>query len=292
MLGTVLAHRIGVKVGDEITLETREGPKQLRVAATATAYIVGGNGDLHGRRDRPAAAERRRRRHVIVNAAPGALADVEAKLKPLCETNGLMLQSFADLRKRVDELTKGVIAGLWGLLVLGLIVGAFAIANTLTMNVLEQTRELALLRVVAMTRWQVRKTILAQAIIIGVIGLATGIVGGIVGAYVMNLSSVPLAGPCPGVRLAPVAAGRLLRRRPGGDHRRGLAPRRTRRPAESADRLAVRVGDWKDGLVSHTLQGGLFPNLTHVSAVCLALFGLDRVSFCRSAFESTGVCRY
>ncbi len=39
------------------------------------------------------------------------------------------------------------------------------------MNVLEQTRELALLRVVAMTRWQVRKTILAQAIIIGVIGL-------------------------------------------------------------------------------------------------------------------------
>ena len=68
-----------------------------------------------------------------------------------------------------------MIAGLWGLLVLGLIVGAFAIANTLTMNVLEQTRELALLRVVAMTRWQVRKTILAQAIIIGVIGLTTGI---------------------------------------------------------------------------------------------------------------------
>jgi len=52
-------------------------------------------------------------------------------------------------RRRVDDLTKGVIAGLWGLLVLGLIVGAFAIANTLTMNVLEQTRELALLRVVA-----------------------------------------------------------------------------------------------------------------------------------------------
>ena len=114
-----------------------------------------------------------------------------------------MLQSFADLRKRVDELTKGVIAGLWGLLVLGLVVGAFAIANTLTMNVLEQTRELALLRVVAMTRWQVRKTILAQAIIIGFIGLATGIVGGIIGAYVMNLSSLPLLGHAPAFALHP-----------------------------------------------------------------------------------------
>ena len=42
VLGTNLAHRVGANVGDNITLETREGPKQLRVAATATAYMVGG----------------------------------------------------------------------------------------------------------------------------------------------------------------------------------------------------------------------------------------------------------
>ena len=67
-----------------------------------------------------------------------------------------------------------MVAGLWGLLALGLIVGAFAVANTLTMNVLEQTRELALLRVVAMTRRQVRRTIFGQAIIIGLIGMTLG----------------------------------------------------------------------------------------------------------------------
>jgi len=203
VLGTVLAHRVGVKAGDLVTLETREGPQQLRVAATATAYMVGGmvvymEGQVARRLINVEGVDT-----YIVNAAPGALAQVGEKLKARCDADGLLLQSFADLRRRVDQLTKGVIAGLWGLLVLGLVVGAFAIANTLTMNVLEQTRELALLRVVAMTRWQVRKTIFAQAIIIGVSGLGTGIIGGMVGAYVMNLSSLPLLGHAPTFALHP-----------------------------------------------------------------------------------------
>jgi putative ABC transport system permease protein len=203
VLGTVLAHRIGVKVGDQITLDTRDGPKDLRVAATATVYNVGGMVIY---------MEGATARHLlniegvdffVINTAPGALDAAAPKLKELCESRGLMLQSFADLRQRVDEMTKGVIAGLWGLLVLGLIVGAFAIANTLTMNVLEQTRELALLRVVAMTRWQVRKTILAQAIMIGMIGIVVGIIGGVIGAYVMNLSTLPLLGHAPTFALHP-----------------------------------------------------------------------------------------
>ena len=107
----------------------------------------------------------------VVNAKAGETALVREQLKPICNKTGLMIHSFADLRQRLDNLMTGVIASLWGLLAMGFVVGSFGIANTLTMNVLEQTRELALLRVVAMTRRQVRKTILAQAVIIGLIGL-------------------------------------------------------------------------------------------------------------------------
>jgi putative ABC transport system permease protein len=122
---------------------------------------------------------------------------VYEKLKASCGERGFMLQSFAELQQQIDEMTRGVIAGLWGLLVLGLVVGAFAVANTLTMNVLEQTRELALLRVVAMTRRQVRKTILAQALTIGAIGLLTGVIGGMIGAYVVNIGYAQLLGSAP-----------------------------------------------------------------------------------------------
>lgn len=203
VLGTVLAHRIGAKVGDNITLETREGPKQLRVAATATAYMVGGmvvymEGETARRLLNVEGVDM-----YVVNTLPDVRANVYEKLKASSEANGLLLQSFAELQQRIEEMTRGVIAGLWGLLALGLVVGAFAIANTLTMNVLEQTRELALLRVVAMTRRQVRKTILAQALTIGAIGMLTGSIGGIIGAYVTNLGSAQLLGHAPQFSLHP-----------------------------------------------------------------------------------------
>jgi putative ABC transport system permease protein len=194
VLGSVLANRTHTKVGDEITLDTDKGPQKLRVAGTATAYMQGGKMVyMEGRAAR---------RHLgiedvttyIVNAVPGAQDKVREKIKAICGESGLLLQSFADLRQRIDDLMKGVVASLWGLLALGFIVGSFGVANTLTMNVLEQTRELALLRVVAMTRWQVRKTILAQAVIIGFIGLTLGVAGGIIGSYVSNLCVVPVLG--------------------------------------------------------------------------------------------------
>ena len=203
VLGTTLAHRVDAKVGDDITLETKEKPQKFRVAATATAYNVGGMiVYMEGKTARKLIDEEGVD-VFIVNAKPGMLASTGALVKTACEPQGLLFQSFAELQQRIDEMTRGVIGGLWGLLVLGLIVGAFAVANTLTMNVLEQTRELALLRVVAMTRWQVRKTIFSQAMIVGSIGLVTGTIGGMIGAYVMNLSQVPLLGHAPAFALHP-----------------------------------------------------------------------------------------
>ena len=76
---------------------------------------------------------------------------------------------------------------LWLLIYMGFVVAAFGVANTLTMNVLEQTRELGLLRIVAMTKAQVRRTIVTQALIIGGVGLPPGIFLGVLNAYVMNL---------------------------------------------------------------------------------------------------------
>jgi hypothetical protein len=125
----------------------------------------------------------------LITAQPEMLASVESQLRQFCKEHGLLLHSFADLRRRLDGMTNSIIGAFWGLLGLGFVVVAFAIANTLTMNVLEQTRDLALLRVVAMTRHQVRKTILAQAVIIGSVAIALGLVVGMCGSCTTNLCS-------------------------------------------------------------------------------------------------------
>jgi putative ABC transport system permease protein len=203
VIGTTLANRLKVGVGDTIDFETREGVKHLPIAATTTAYMVGGM---------VVYLEGQTARHLlnvagvdmyIVDASAGKLDEVAAGLKTICQRDNLLLNSFAEVRRHVDDLTAGVVAGLWGLLALALIVGAFATFNTLTMNVLEQTRELALLRVVAMTRRQIRKTIFGQAIIIGLVGMTLGLSGGMIGAYVINLTSVPMLGYAPAFTFQP-----------------------------------------------------------------------------------------
>jgi len=194
VIGTVLANRMGKKLGDDIELTTPKGPIKVRIAGIATVYLFGGQ---------VAYMEGRQAKELIgiegvdtfiVAAEPNKFQSVAAEMKKLCNEQGLILHSFTALRQKLNAKLDGVIGSLWGLMGLGFIMGALGMANTLTMNVLEQTRELALLRVVAMTRRQVRKTILAQAAIIGVIGLLTGTLGGVIGSYTINLSSIPLFG--------------------------------------------------------------------------------------------------
>jgi putative ABC transport system permease protein len=193
-IGSALANRTGTALGEEIAMDTSEGTKRFRVAGITTEYLQGG---LLVHMERSAGKRLLGVDGVnvfVLKADIHALVDVRARLKTLCDKNDLHLQSFSDLRVRTDAIANGIIGSLWGLLGLGFVVAAFGIANTLTMNVLEQTRELAMLRVVAMTRAQVRKTILAQATIIGAIGLVTGSIGGMIGAYVTSLCSKAVLG--------------------------------------------------------------------------------------------------
>jgi putative ABC transport system permease protein len=194
VIGTVLAHQADLQVGDDLSMPTREGEQSLRIAGITEAYLGGG---LIVYMDRDTAERLLGIQGVdafIVQAERGSLDSVQAKLEDLCDKHGLMLQSYNDLVGAIDRMMSGVVGSLWGLLVLGLLVASFGVVNTLTMNVLEQTREFAILRVVAMTRHQLRRMIFAQALIIGLIGLMPGVLAGVGVAYCINLSTYPATG--------------------------------------------------------------------------------------------------
>jgi putative ABC transport system permease protein len=201
VIGTVLAQRTGRKVGDDITLETPQGPKKVRIAGLTNEYMVGGLAVFLERNvaKRLLGVEGVDAYIVnvdprIVNADPKALGDVQTRLQAISDKYGVLLHSFAEIRRMIDGRVTDLDACLWGILALGFLVASFGVVNTLTMNVLEQTRELGLLRIVAMTRRQVRKTILGQAAIIAAIGVVPGVLSGAGVAYLISLATMAATG--------------------------------------------------------------------------------------------------
>jgi putative ABC transport system permease protein len=195
VIGSVLSMKTGFKVGDKLPLETKEGIQQLRVCGVANEYMVGG---LAVHMARPYAEKWlgvEGHDGYIVRMREGFTSDqVKPGLAALAKKYDVLLMSQADIKQNVDQFEKGTVWSLWALVCMGFVVAAFGVVNTLTMNVLEQTRELGLLRIVAMTRKQVRRTIVMQALIIGLVGLPPGIFLGVGVAYVINLAMMPSFG--------------------------------------------------------------------------------------------------
>ena len=194
VLASVIAKRLEKHAGDQIELETPDGKKQLRIAGIANDYLVGGLGIYIQRDVAIKLLELEGVDGYVVRADDADLPALKAELQQLVDKHGVLLQSNADISRTVNRIVSAVDWSLWVLVYLGFVVAAFGVVNTLTMNVLEQTRELGLLRIVAMTKSQVRRTILTQALIIGGVGLVPGVLSGVAVAYLMNLAMGPAFG--------------------------------------------------------------------------------------------------
>ena len=194
VVGTALAQRMNLAVGGPLALRTRRGERTVRIAGKVTEYVAGGMAVYLER-------EAAKRMFAIdgvdvymLTARGGAAAELGKAVQTFCDSRGLMLQSNAEFRGRIHQMIGGVVSFLWLLMALVFVVASLGIVNTLTINVLEQTREIAVLRSVAMLRRQVRSMILYQALSLALSSLVPGVGMGLVLAYLMNLSTHVLLG--------------------------------------------------------------------------------------------------
>ncbi|MFD3695583.1 ABC transporter permease [Streptomyces sp. NPDC058646] len=120
---------------------------------------------------------------VSVAATAGTGADqLLAGIKPLLgETadakTGAALA--AEQAKFIEQAMSGMSQGLLIFAGVSLFVGIFLIYNTFTMLVAQRTKELALLRAVGAHRGQVKRSVLAEAAVVGVISSVIGLVAGV-----------------------------------------------------------------------------------------------------------------
>lgn len=195
VVGSILAHDLKVTVGDEIQIVGQDGSEKVKIAAVANDYLVAGLTVYMQRKT----AER----ILNVQGVDGFtiragnkedLTAIRDELAKITSKYQLLLQSNIELSRTIDGMKAGVELGMWALVYIAFIVAMIGVVNTLTMNVLEQTRELSMLRIVAMTKNQVRKTILTQALLISTAGLMPGILIGILVAFIMNIAFEPSYG--------------------------------------------------------------------------------------------------
>ena len=103
--------------------------------------------------------------------------------------NQLKVQSgpeyIAEQKKAIKDILSVITNFLLGFAAVALFVGALVIANTFSILVAQRARQLALLRCVGATKGQVFRTVLGDALLMGVVGGVVGVLGGGIFAFVL-----------------------------------------------------------------------------------------------------------
>ncbi|MDQ4091693.1 MAG: ABC transporter permease, partial [Actinomycetota bacterium] len=177
----------GLAVGDEVTILFTGPARKFRVVGAVT---FGGKADVGGSTfalfDLPTAQEvldrQGRLDDVVVSAKDGVTPDelvrrLDAALPDTLEVT----TSAARADERSEMARQGlsiVNTSLTAFALISLGVGSFIILNTFTIVVTQRTRELALLRALGASRKQVRRSVLVEA---AVVGLMASVVGALIG---------------------------------------------------------------------------------------------------------------
>ncbi|MER5437626.1 FtsX-like permease family protein [Streptomyces sp. NPDC002790] len=209
LLDADTADKKHVRIGDPLTILAKPGSFKVEVVGIATFRTTNPGAALvfldTGTAQRKLLGGSGRATSIAVDAAPG-VADATLKRRIGQELGGSYdvktaaedaKSAAADLGGFLDVI-KYVMLGFAGIAVL---VGVFLIVNTFSMLIAQRTRELGLLRALGADRRQVRRSVLTEAVLLGLVGSAAGFALGVglavglikvMGVFGMNLKSTEM----------------------------------------------------------------------------------------------------
>jgi putative ABC transport system permease protein len=176
------AESAGFAIGDTVTVGTPEGPKKLKLVGLLR--IPGGSfgGLAFGMVPLPFGQKAFDKKGEIsgisVEAAEGvSVSDLREGLgRRLGE--GLQVERSETRTQQVSGQLQGFTIALLFFAGTSLFVGAFLVFNALSMTVLERTRELGMLRALGSTRAMIARTVIVEAMLLGVLGSLLGVLFG------------------------------------------------------------------------------------------------------------------
>ncbi|MFG2905500.1 ABC transporter permease [Kitasatospora sp. NPDC048286] len=184
------AEKGGYKVGDTVRMAVNGPVMQLKLTGTVHTndprVMAGGSLAAFD----TATAQR-------LYLTPGRFAQLDVKSKPGTDDAALLAavkqavpqdsmieaktgrELAAEQDRMIEKVTRVLNTFLLGFAGIALFVGIFIIANTFSMLVAQRTKELALLRAVGATRRQITRSVLIEALLVGLTASVTGLLAGI-----------------------------------------------------------------------------------------------------------------
>jgi putative ABC transport system permease protein len=176
------AKSAGLEIGDKVTVGTPEGPKEVKLVGLLR--IPGGSfgGLAFGMVPLPfgqkAFDKQGQISGIAVDAAEGvSVSDLGKELNTKLG-KGLQAERSETRTQEISGQLQGFKIALLFFAGTSLFVGAFLVFNALSMTILERTRELGMLRALGSTRAMIARSVVVEAMILGVLGSLLGVLFG------------------------------------------------------------------------------------------------------------------
>jgi len=179
-----LKHR--VSVGDILNLQTLNGRTKFEVSAVyfdysrERGYII-----LDRTTFLKYYKENQINSFVIYLNDKSKLNQVRKEVLKTLNEHRLIIRSNTELKKQVLEVFDKTFAITYSLEIIAILVAVLGLFNTLVSLILERKREIGILRFIGAFTRQIKRMILIEAGILGLIGSAMGLVAGVVVSYIL-----------------------------------------------------------------------------------------------------------
>jgi putative ABC transport system permease protein len=191
VLGKGYAEATGLAVGDTMALRGASGSRRAPVVATIDTLEANGNEVMVSLATMKSVFGISTDSTLAITARSAADRDLlETAVSHLLTDHypGFEAVSNAEFKQQYEAAVNQQFSFFNAIIGIAVIVGLLGIINTLSMSVLERTREIGVLRALGGSRWRVRRTMLDESLMISLAGSFAGIAAGLLVGAVWILS--------------------------------------------------------------------------------------------------------
>ncbi len=181
------ARAVGLRVGDRLRLEGPSGTRTAPVVAIARTLDGGGQVLQMSTATLAAVYGVTRDAQLAVRARSAAdREDLATRITALLARDhpGFEALSTAELKAVAEDQIAQQFGFFNAIVGIAVLVGLLGIVNTLSMSVLERTREIGVLRALGASRWRVRRTMADESLLLSLAGALAGLAAGALVALV------------------------------------------------------------------------------------------------------------